>query len=138
MLSHFIRKVSFTGSIRAVHYTAQPPVHKKKQVKAKNIEDEIKAAAGKYRPPIDTVAAKTNDSSETQKTEVNGEELAGPDKKLVSYCNNQKKNLEQLRKNFRYVWIDVKGKKTNLDQELRKEKVAYLQQRIAEDCKKVK
>jgi hypothetical protein len=121
-----------------VHYTAQPPVHKTKRVKAKNIEDEIKAAAGKYRPPAETAAAPNNDSTDTQKTEVNSETLAGPDKKLINYCNNQKKNLEQLRKNFRNVWIDVKGEKTNLDQEQRKEKVAYLQQRIAEDCKEVK
>lgn len=119
-----------------VHYTAQPPVHKKKRVKAKNIENEIKAAAGKYRPPVNSTVTKNDADTETEK--VNGEELAGPDKKLVSYCTNQKKNLEQLKKNFRNVWIDVKGKKTNLDQEQRKEKVAYLQQRITEDCKEVK
>ncbi len=110
----------------------------KKRVKAKNIEDEIKAAAGKYRPPANATATKNDADTDTEKAKVNGEELAGPDKKLVSYCTNQRRNLEQLKKNFRNVWIDVKGKKTNLDQEQRKEKVAYLQQRIAEDCKEVK
>ncbi|WP_299876042.1 DUF4124 domain-containing protein [uncultured Cocleimonas sp.] len=121
-----------------VHYTAQPPVHKKKRVKAKNIEDEIRAAAGKYRPPANSAVSKKEDGTDAEKETVNGEELSGPDKKLISYCTNQKKNLEQLKKNFRNVWIDVKGKKTTLDQEQRKEKVAYLQQRIAEDCKEVK
>jgi len=121
-----------------VHYTAQPPVQKKKRVKSKNIEDEIKAAAGKYRPSADTTVTKSNDGAEKEPVKVNGEELTGPDKKLVSYCTNQRKNLEQLKKNFRNVWIDVKGKKTNLDQEQRKEKVAYLQQRITQDCKEVK
>ena len=120
-----------------VHYAAQPPIHqKKKRVKAKNIEDEIRAAAGKYRPPANSTVKK--DNADTSGSETNEKDLAGPDKKLVSYCNNQKKNLVQLKKNFRNVWIDVKGKKTNLDQEQRKEKVAYLQQRITEDCKDVK
>ncbi len=122
-----------------VHYTAQPPAQQKKRVKAKNIEDEIKAAAGKYRPPANDTSKKDDDNeTDAEKVKVGGEELSGPDNKLVSYCNNQKKNLEQLKKNFRNVWIDIKGKKTNLDQEQRKEKVVYLQQRIAEDCKEVK
>ena len=123
----------------SVHYTAQPPVQKKKRVKAKNIEDEIKFKAGKYRPPIANTSSKQkNSSTNEENSSANPEELAGPDKKLMSYCTNQKKNLEQLRKNFRNVWIDVKGKKTCLDQEQRKEKVAYLQKRITEDCKGVK
>ena len=120
-----------------VHYTAQPPVQKKKRVKAKNIEDEIRSKAGKYRAPS-AVAAKGNSSDSSENQNTNPEALAGPDKKLVSYCTNQKKNLQQLQKNFRNVWIDVKVKKTSLDQEQRKEKVSYLQKRIAEDCKDVK
>ena len=120
-----------------VNYSAQPPVQKKKRVKAKNIEDEIRSKAGKYRPPA-TAARKGNSSHSAENQNTNPEALAGPDKKLVSYCTNQKKNLEQLQKNFSNVWIDVKGKKTSLDQEQRKEKVSYLQKRIAEDCKGVK
>jgi len=123
-----------------VHYTATPPVQKKKRVKATNIEDRIKAAAGKYRPPVNS---SSNDGTETnqEKTDEQGTEgdvkLAGPDKKLIKYCKNQRNNLKQLKKNYRNVWIDVKGKKTNLDQEQRKQKVQYLQTRIKEDCKGV-
>lgn len=121
-----------------VHYTAQPPVQKKKRVQAENIEDEIRAKAGKYRPPANSTVAKKAETPDESDNNEDSEKLSGPDKKLVSYCNNQKKNLAQLRKNFRNVWIDVKGNKTTLDQEQRQEKVAYLQKRIAEDCKEVK
>lgn len=126
----------WTDENGGVHYTAQPPAHKKKQIKVKNIENEIKSAAGKYRPPANS--DKTSSDTETDENKDDGEELAGPDKKLINYCKNQRKNLELLKKNFRNVWIDAKGQKTTLDQEQRKEKVAYLQKRIAEDCKGVK
>lgn len=122
-----------------VHYTATPPQQKKKRIKATDIADEIRAKAGKYRPPSksESSADQTSNSGEESK---NSEDtnLAGPDKKLIEYCKNQKNNLVQLKKNFRNVWIDVKGKKTNLTQEQRKEKVDYLMKRIAEDCADVK
>jgi len=56
---------------------------------------------------------------------------------ITKYCNGQRKNLKQLRKNFRNVWIDAKGKKTNLNQKQRKEKVAQLEQQIIQDCSEV-
>ena len=126
-----------------VHYTAMPPVQpvqKKKRFKATNIEDRIRAAAGKYRPPANSSSTNSSESNQqnSETTDTNGEtKLAGPDKKLVKYCENQRNNLKQLKKNYRNVWIDVKGKKTNLDQEQRKQKVEYLQTRINEDCKGV-
>ena len=123
-----------------VNYTATPPVQEKKRVKATNIEDRIKAAAGKYRPPANSSSkdgAETNQENSADQGTEGEAKLAGPDKKLIKYCENQRDNLKQLKKNYRNVWIDVKGKKTNLDQEQRKQKVEYLQTRIQEDCKGV-
>ena len=102
-----------------------------------NIEDEIKANAGKYRPPAKkdkTVASSASGSEETKADE----ELAGPNKQLLKYCDSQRNNLAQLKKNFRNVWIDIKGNKTSLNQEQRKAKVATLQKQINEDCSEVK
>jgi len=125
----------WTDANGQVHYTAQPPVTKKKASKAVNIEDEIRAKAGKYRPPAKNTTAKSDKDGEEKKSE---DDLAGPDKKLVKYCDSQRNNLKQLQKNFRNVWIDIKGKKTNLNQEQRREKVAYLKAKIKEDCSDVK
>jgi hypothetical protein len=117
------------------HYTATPPVQKMKRVKATNIEDKIRSAAGKYRPPAKgSEPTKSTDDTAQKSGNTEKEELGGPDKKLVEYCKNQRNNLAQLKKNFRNVWVDIKGKKTSLDQEQRKEKVAYLKSRIKEDC----
>lgn len=124
----------WTDANGQIHYTAQPPVQKKLRDKATNIEDKIRANAGKYRPSANKqkVAAnkeKTNDDTDT--------ELSGPNKKLIKYCKSQRSNVNQLKKNFRNVWIDVKGKKTTLSQEQRKKKVAELQKKIKEECSEV-
>ena len=124
----------WTDANGQTHYTAQPPAQTKQGIKAKNIEDQIKAYAGKYRPPAKTAAKNTDDNSESN----SDEKLAGPDEKLVKYCKSQRNNLKQLKKNFRNVWIDIKGKKTNLNQEQRKEKVIALQDQIKENCSEVK
>jgi hypothetical protein len=123
----------WTDANGQTHYTAQPPTQKKLRVKAKNIEDKIKANAGKHRAPAQT---KTTSSSNTQasdedKTE---EKLEGPNPQLVKYCDSQRNNLVQLKKNFRNVWIDAKGKKTTLNQEQRQEKVSMLADKIKKDC----
>jgi hypothetical protein len=125
----------WTDENGTIHYTATPPMQKQKRIKATNIENEIRSAAGKYRPPAKGSKAGSTDVRSTSQDDSNkDEQLAGPDKKLIKYCENQRNNLEQLKKNFRNVWIDVKGQKTNLDQEQRKQKVDYLRQRIKEDC----
>jgi hypothetical protein len=131
----------WTDENGTIHYTATPPMQKQKRIKATNIEDEIRSAAGKYRPSANgttKTGAETNTAASAKSPEnKKDEELAGPDAKLIEYCDNQRNNVEQLKKNFRNVWIDVKGQKTALDQEQRKEKVEYLNKRIQEDCKGV-
>ena len=127
----------WTDEKGTIHYTAIPPMQKKTPIKATNIEDQIRSAAGKYRAPAKgTKTASSQDAATGDENQQNNneEQLAGPDKKLIKYCENQRNNLQQLKKNYRNVWIDVKGQKTNLDQEQRKQKVDYLKQRIQEDC----
>lgn len=123
----------WTDANGQVHYTAHPPAEKNLRQKAKDIEDKIKASAGKYRASKKT---KTNVADETSsKTEVDPNlDLQGPSPELVKYCNNQRNNVSQLKKNFRNVWIDVKGNKKTLSQEERQEKVAMIQQKIQQDC----
>jgi hypothetical protein len=129
----------WTDENGTIHYAATPPMQKHKRIKATNIEDEIRSAAGKYRAPSKGASTSDTDTSTTAMNPENSmdEQLAGPDAKLIEYCDNQRNNLEQLKKNFRNVWIDIKGQKTALDQEQRKEKVEYLNKRIQEDCKGV-
>lgn len=122
-----------------VHYTATPPPQKNKRIKAEDIEDEIRSKAGKYRPPAKSESSdKETVALKSDAKEGEDPKLEGPDKKLINYCKSQRKNLNQLKKNYRNVWVDVKGKKTNLTQEQRKEKVSYLMKRISEDCADVK
>ena len=127
----------WTDEKGTIHYTAIPPMQKKTHIKATNIESEIRSAAGKYRPPARGSKRAGTDRESTSQDDAlkdKNEQLAGPDKKLVKYCENQRNNLQQLKKNYRNVWIDVKGQKTTLNQEQRKQKVDYLKQRIQEDC----
>jgi len=124
----------WTDANGQTHYTAQPPAQKKLRDKAKNIEDKIRAHAGKYSPSKNSpkVASdkeKSNDDTDT--------ELSGPNKQLVKYCKSQRNNVAQLKKNFRNVWIDTKGNKTTLNQEQRKKKVAELQSKIKSECAEV-
>jgi len=130
----------WTDANGQVHYTAQPPTQKKQRIKATNIEDKIRAQAGKYRAPKKAEKTAATDSSDTTDTDEkkSDDELSGPDKQLVKYCDGQRNNLAQLKKNFRNIWIDAKGKKTNLTQEQRKEKVAMLQNEINSNCSEVK
>lgn len=128
----------WTDANGQVHYTAQPPTQKKLRVKAKNIEDQIKSQAGKYRAPKAEKTASTIDTKTDSEESKSEDELAGPDKQLMKYCNGQRNNLKQLRKNFRNIWVDAKGKKTALNQEQRKEKVATLQDEINSACSEVK
>ena len=129
----------WTDENGTIHYTATPPVQNQKRIKATNIENQIRSAAGKYRPPAKgtTTTGTNTETSASNPENSKDEQLAGPDAKLIEYCDNQRNNLDQLKKNFRNVWIDVKGQKTALDQEQRKEKVEYLNKRIQEDCKGV-
>ena len=129
----------WTDANGQVHYTAQPPAQtKQRTIKATNIEEQIKAKAGKYRAPKSTtkVAAKDDDTN-VDSEKKSEDDLAGPNKQLVKYCNGQRDNLKQLKKNFRNIWIDAKGKKTNLTQEQRKEKVSMLQEEIDSNCAEV-
>ena len=88
----------WTDANGQTHYTAQPPAQKKLRVKAKNIEDKIRANAGKYRPPSKTAAvAITAEDSDDKKSE---KDLSGPNKQLVSYCDSQRNNIKQLKKEF--------------------------------------
>ncbi len=123
----------WTDTNGVTHYSANKPVQKK--IKSENIEDKIRFAAGKHKATTKTAStaqtkAKPTDSKEKSK-------LSGPNAELQSYCNNQRSNLEQLKKNFRNVWKDMDGKKTKLDQKQRQDKVDYLQRRITEDCSEV-
>ena len=123
----------WTDANGQTHYTALPPAEKQLRVKAQNIEDEIRANAGKYRAPTQSKTSssiKTDDSDESKADDT----LAGPNPQLVKYCDSQRNNLVQLKKNFRNVWIDIKGKKTSLSQEQRQEKVAMLSEKIKTDC----
>ena len=123
----------WTDANGQTHYTAQPPVEEKLRIKAKDIEDKIKSNAGKYRAP--NQASGSSSAEKVASSEDKSEErLAGPNPQLVKYCDNQRNNLKQLKKNFRNVWIDVKGIKTTLNQEQRKEKVAMLQSKVETDC----
>ena len=124
------------------HYTAHPPIKKKVRVKAKNIEDEIKSAAGKYRPPKGSqktaMASNAPQAKVNKKVKSKGTELSPPDKKLVEYCNSQRKNLEGLKNNFRNVWVDTNGIKTPLNQQQRQEKADQIAKTLKETCAEVK
>ena len=124
------------------HYSAHPPVKKKIRAKAKNIEDKIRSAAGKYKPvkgSKKTNSRENHSANNTNQKEKNhgDNELSPPDKKLVDYCKNQRRNLEGLKSNFRNVWVDKNGKKTLLDQQQRQEKVNILAKNIKETCAEV-
>jgi len=122
----------WTDANGTVHYTAQPPVQSKKKIKAKNIEDQIRSAAGRYKAP-EKSATEKKDGETGEETK-----LSGPSKQLLSYCKKQRENLSQLEKNYTNIWIDIKGKKTRLDQKQREEKVKSLRSQIKENCAEVK
>ena len=129
----------WTDSKGAVHYSATPPkTQKKAKLKVKNIESEIRLAAGKSHPAKNKVKNKDKDANQEEVDQKNkNSELSPPDKKLVDYCKTQKTNLESLKNNFRNIWIDPSGKRTKLNQKQRQEKVDYLKSRIKRDCNEV-
>lgn len=113
-------------------YTATPPpAQKKTKGKIKNIEDQIRFAAGKHRP------------SEVRNTEIKTKEenkspdLSAPDKKLISYCKGQRANLAKLKANYRSVWVETDGKRKDLNQKQRKDKVDSLIKTITKECEGV-
>ncbi len=126
----------WTDANGQTHYTAQPPAEKKLRVKAKNIEDKIKANAGKYRATNQSTTTTASDTTSTSEDKTE-DTLAGPNPQLVKYCDSQRNNIEQLKNNFRNIWIDAKGKKTSLTQEQRQEKVAMINEKIKTDCAEV-
>ena len=122
----------WTDAKGVTHYSAQKPTQQK--IKSENIEDKIRSAAGKYQASSGQTSqapakntAKSNDSKSKTK-------LAGPSAKLVSYCKSQRKNLAQLKKNYRNVWKDKDGKTSRLDQKQRQEKVNQIQKSITAEC----
>ncbi len=117
------------------HYTATPPPQKENtKTKVENIGDRIQSAAGNYKAPKANTDEK-NSSAKAKNEESN--KLSPPDKKRVSYCKNQRKNLSNLKKNYFNVWVDTDGKKTKLDQKQRQSKVNHLIKEIKENCKGV-
>jgi hypothetical protein len=121
----------WTDAKGVIHYSSQKPMQKK--IKSKNIEDEIRFAAGKSRESSGQASQSTNQTV-AKNTEKTATKLDGPSAKLVSYCKGQRTNLAQLKKNFRNVWQGKDGKKTRLDQKQRQEKVNQLQQSITAEC----
>ena len=125
----------WTDAKGVIHYSATPPATKKK---VKNIESDIRLAAGKHRPSeADKKEANTDNKQKAKEQEDEASELSPPDKKLIDYCKSQRDNLKILKKNFRNVWIDSSGKRTKLNQKQRQEKVDYIKNRIENDCGEV-
>lgn len=130
----------WTDSNGVTHYSARPPVQKKKDIaKVKNIEEKIRFAAGKHKPSSNTSNTNSSDQKATteQGQEQNNTQLSPPSKKLVSYCKGQRSNLSTLKNNFRNIWKDPDGKEKKLNQKERKEKINFLIKRITEDCEGV-
>lgn len=117
----------WTDANGSVHYSATPP--KQKKIKAQNIEDKIRYAAGKPQYPTESSENKSEDKAEQK-----DEKLAGPSKKLVSYCKQQRTNLRQLKDNFNTKWVDPSGKETLLTQKQRKDKVKEIKKSIVSGC----
>ncbi len=137
-INSYAKIYKWTDSRGVVHYSATPPAIKKKaKQKVKNIENEIRMAAGKHRKHHKSNKKNTKKSEQSEQNQQDSE-LSGPDKKLIEYCRSQRNNLKTLKNNFRNIWIDTKGKKIRLNQKQRQEKVDYLKSRIEKDCKEVK
>ncbi len=126
----------WTDSKGVTHYSATPPPQKSKvKQKAENIEDEIRFAAGKHRPKGNV--ASTNATGKEDKTAKRKIKLSAPDKKLVSFCKQQRGNLSKLKNNFRNQWVDSNGTKTMLNQDQRKSKVDEIMTTIDKNCEGV-
>ncbi|MEE9310161.1 MAG: DUF4124 domain-containing protein [Cocleimonas sp.] len=121
----------WTDAKGVTHYSSQKPTQRK--IKSENIEDKIRSAAGKYQASSN-VETKKNKGDDLAKENGNNKDLAGPDAKLVSFCNSHRKNLAALRKNFRNTWKDKDGKQTRLSQKERQDKVLEIQNQISKEC----
>lgn len=117
----------WTDANGSVHYSATPP---KTKVKAKDIEDKILYAAGKPKYP----SADKAEGKSSAKNQVKDEKLAGPGKKLIKYCKQQRTNLRKLKDNFNTRWVDSSGKTTQLTQKQRKDKVKEIKKSITTGC----
>ena len=115
----------WTDAKGVTHYSAQKPIQQK--IKSENIEDKIRFAAGKYQASSRQAPKTTANSKKKTK-------LTGPNKKLITYCKTQRKNLAQLKKNYRNLWKDKDGKTSRLDQKQRQEKVNQIQKSITAEC----
>lgn len=120
----------WTDAKGVTHYSARKPIEQK--IKSENIEYKIRVAAGKHQASsqkTSQVASTTNLNNDESNTQ-----LAGPSKKLISYCKNQRKNLAQLKKNYRNLWKDKDGKESRLNQKQRQLKVDQIQKSITTEC----
>lgn len=120
----------WTDANGSVHYSATPPKQKFNKIKAKNIEDEIRYATGRPKYP----SAGKAESKAVDKNSKEDEKLAGPSKKLIKYCKQQRTNLRKLKENFNTKWVDHKGKETQLTQKQRKDKVKEIKKSITAGC----
>jgi len=118
----------WTDAKGVTHYSAQKPIQK--EIKSENIEDKIRFSLGKYQA---SSQKQSKDSAESKDSK-NKTQLAGPNAKLVSYCKTQRKNLAQLKKNYRNLWKDKDGKTSRLDQKQRQQKVKKIQKSITAEC----
>ncbi len=114
------------------HYSSQKPMQQK--IKSENIEDEIRSAAGKYRASSQQKSQTPTKATTKSKDSKTKTQLAGPNVKLVSYCKSQRKNLAQLKKNYRNTWKDKSGITSRLNQKQRQQKVNEIQKSITTEC----
>ena len=120
----------WTDAKGVIHYSAQKPTQQK--IKSENIEDQIRFAAGKHQ----VASRKTSQTQDTKKSNNSKTktQLAGPSAKLVSYCKSQRKNLAQLKENYRNLWKSKDGKTSRLNQKQRQDKVNQIQKSITAEC----
>ncbi len=122
----------WTDAKGVTHYSAQKPTQQK--IKSENIEDKIRSAAGKYQASSQKASKSPKNATAKSKNTTAKTQLAGPSAKLVSYCKSQRKNLAQLKKNYRNIWKGKDGKTSRLDQKQRQEKVNTIQKSITAEC----
>ncbi len=122
----------WTDAKGVTHYSSQKPIQQK--IKAENIEDKIRSAAGKYRASEQQTSQKSVQTTTKSNNSNSKTELSGPSAKLVSYCKGQRKSLAQLKKNFRNIWKDENGKTYRLDQKQRQLKVDQILESITKEC----
>jgi len=118
----------WTDANGSTHYSATPPKQQKKKTEVKDIEDEIRYAAGK---PYNRSKSAEKEENTSKKDD---DKLAPPSEKLIKYCKSQRSNLKQLKENFNTTWVEASGKKTLLTQKQRKDKVKEIRKSIKSEC----